>query len=129
MDRNALPFLPSVRISLKLLKHKDTDYEPTTVGDHLKKRRMELGLTQIAVARHLGVSQFSIINWEKHGMTPPTISMVGIIGFLGATAGRRGGFLGGGFKAQPRAPGLQHARKGALDAAGVRCTQAKRSLA
>ena len=68
---------------LKALKRKEPDFEPETVGDHVRKRRLELGLTQKAVANLLGVTQFSVINWEKHGMTPPATTMGRIIKFLG----------------------------------------------
>ncbi len=70
-------------IHFKALKPKETDFYPHTVGDHVRKRRLELKLTQKAVAKLLGVSPFSVLNWEKHGMTPPTTSMGRVIEFLG----------------------------------------------
>ena len=44
-------------ITLKTLKRKETDFEPKTVGDHLRKRRLQLGLTQKAFAKLLRVNQ------------------------------------------------------------------------
>ena len=76
-------FLPSVGITLKALKRKATDFAPKTIGDHVRKRRLELGLTQKATAQLLQVNQFSVINWEKHGMTPLTTTMGRVISFLG----------------------------------------------
>jgi len=66
------------------LKPKETDFEPETVGDHVRKRRLLLKLTQKAVAQILKVSQFSIINWERGDFQPtraPTLHR--IIEFLG----------------------------------------------
>lgn len=71
------------RIELKALKRKKTDFELRTVGDHVRKRRLELGLTQKAVAKALRVTEFTIINWEKRGLTPPTTTMGRVIKFLG----------------------------------------------
>ena len=63
--------MPSLPVSLKCLKPKDSDFAPRTIGEHVKKRRLELKLTQKAVARTLRVSQFSVINWER-GRSQPT---------------------------------------------------------
>ena len=54
-----LQFAP---IRLKALKPKETDFEPQTIGDHIRKRRLLLKLTKKAVAGILKVSQFSIIS-------------------------------------------------------------------
>ena len=76
--------MPSGPISLKSLRRKETDFELQTIGDHIRKRRLELKLTQKAVARSLRVSQFSVMNWERGQFQPsraPTLRR--IIGFLG----------------------------------------------
>jgi DNA-binding XRE family transcriptional regulator len=39
---------------------------PITLGDHLRHRRLELGLRQKEIAGHLGVTESCIWNWE-HG--------------------------------------------------------------
>ena len=73
VDKNAhgrVAFLPLGRVTRKCLKPKDTDFEPKTVGEHIKKRRLVLKLTQTAVARKLGVSQASLINWERGDFQP-----------------------------------------------------------
>lgn len=71
-------------IRLKALKPKETDFEPQTVGDHIRKRRLLLELTQKAVARILKVSQFSIINWERGEFQPSNVTTLHrIIVFLG----------------------------------------------
>jgi len=42
---------------------------PVTIGDHIRKRRMDLGLLQREVAEIIGVTESSIWNWE-HGTEP-----------------------------------------------------------
>lgn len=49
-------------IKFKALKPKESDFEPQTIGEHIKKRRLLLGLTQKSEAKMLKVTQFSIIN-------------------------------------------------------------------
>lgn len=66
-------FLPCLPVTLKSLRRKETDFEPQTVGEHIKKRRLELGMTQKAVARTLKVSQFSVINWERGDFQPSNV--------------------------------------------------------
>ena len=92
-------------IRLKALKPKDTDFEPQTVGDHVRKRRLGLGLTQKAVANLLGVTQFSVINWEKHGMTPPVTTMGRITKFLGYDPVPRGDTVADRIRAKRREMG------------------------
>lgn len=53
------------------------------LGEHLKKRRLELGLTQKKAGKHLGVTSFTITNWE-HGLRKPAIQHLhAICQFLG----------------------------------------------
>jgi len=39
---------------------------PISIGDNIRKKRMELKLLQKDVARILGVTEDSITNWEKN---------------------------------------------------------------
>lgn len=55
---------------LKSLRKKDFDFEPRNLGEQIKKRRVELGLSQKEVGEMLGVSPFTVLNWEK-GKTKP----------------------------------------------------------
>jgi hypothetical protein len=57
--------LQGVRITLKALKPKETDFEPRTLGQHLRKRRLVLKLTQKQVGTALGMSPFTVLNLEK----------------------------------------------------------------
>ncbi|MBI4467761.1 MAG: helix-turn-helix domain-containing protein [Acidobacteria bacterium] len=54
-----------------------------TLGDHLRKKRLNLGLLQREVAKQIGVNLDTIWNWESNATTPSLPMMPGIIGFLG----------------------------------------------
>ena len=57
--------------------------ELKTIGDHLRKKRLDLGLLQKEVAQRLGVDTDSVTNWEK-GRSSPRLHLVPkIIEFLG----------------------------------------------
>ncbi len=56
---------------------------PTTLGEHLKKRRFELQLLQRQVALRLGVTVNTVIDWEKDRKEPETRHWPKIITFLG----------------------------------------------
>ena len=76
-------FLPYAPITLKGLKPKDTDLKPQALGEHIRKRRLELRLSQKEVARRLGWSWRTIFNWENGKTEPAVESIPAIIGFLG----------------------------------------------
>ncbi len=75
-----MPFGP---ITLKGSKRKPYPKVLRTVGDHLKKRRCELGLLQKEVAFRLGVDDDTILNWEHGNTQPPVRFLPRIIRFLG----------------------------------------------
>jgi len=52
------------------MKPRDYSDRPRTLGEHLKKRRRELGLLQREVAAQLGVAVETLINWEKDRTRP-----------------------------------------------------------
>src|ERR1700674_1561043 len=54
-----------------------------TLGDHIRKRRLDLGLVQKDVAEQLGVDTASMGNWESNGSQPMVHCLPGIIAFLG----------------------------------------------
>lgn len=57
--------------------------EPITLGDHLRRRRLEFGLYQKDVAALIGVTTSTIWNWEN-GWSSITLScMPKVIEFLG----------------------------------------------
>ena len=55
---------------------------PITVGEHIRKKRMDLGLLQREVAEIIGVTESSVWNWE-HGTDPELQYNPSIIKFLG----------------------------------------------
>ena len=57
--------------------------ELETIGDHIRRRRMDLGLFQREVARRIGVTTDTVCLWEKTGSTPMIQHMPKIIRFLG----------------------------------------------
>ena len=54
-----------------------------TLGDHLRRRRLDLGLLQREVAEKLGVTKDSIHNWETNRKSPQLRFVPRIIEFLG----------------------------------------------
>ena len=57
--------------------------ELRTIGDHLRRRRLSLKLTQGDVGERLGVDQASVYNWENGRSKPNIEYMPAIIEFLG----------------------------------------------
>jgi transcriptional regulator with XRE-family HTH domain len=56
---------------------------PKTIGEHLLKLRVDLKLTQKAVAEKIGVSQSTVGQWEKDNATPEISHMKNVIDFIG----------------------------------------------
>jgi len=57
--------------------------ELKTLGDHLCKRRLDLGLLQREVAERLGADKASVVNWECNATYPALHWRPRIIEFLG----------------------------------------------
>ena len=57
--------------------------ELKTLGDHLRKRRLELKMLQKEVAEKLGTTPCTIRNWEKNRSNPSLGFIPKIIQFLG----------------------------------------------
>lgn len=57
--------------------------ELQTIGDHLRARRLDLGLLQKEVAKQLGASHASVLNWEKGHLSPDFTFLPAVIRFLG----------------------------------------------
>ncbi len=56
-----------------------------SVGDHVRNKRIELGLTQWEVAAAIGVCEATVCRWEREkGLFNPTVSQLPqVIAFLG----------------------------------------------
>ncbi len=57
--------------------------ELKTLGDHVRKRRLDLGLLQKRVAEQIGVDVMTIWNWESNESSPQVQFIPAIIKFLG----------------------------------------------
>ena len=54
-----------------------------TIGDHVRARRLDLGLWQKEVAKQIGVTTTTITNWELNRCEPEIRLYPAIIKFLG----------------------------------------------
>ena len=59
--KNSKPLVITLRLPL---------YPDQTLGERIKKWRLERGLFQVDLAKKIGVSEMTIVNWEK-GRTKP----------------------------------------------------------
>jgi transcriptional regulator with XRE-family HTH domain len=75
--------LPFVRISLKSLRKKAYDFEPVSLGGHILRRRLVLGLSRPKAAAQMGVDDWTVLNWEKGRTSPPMKAFPAIVRFLG----------------------------------------------
>ena len=84
-SRRGIPALPFCHITLKGQKPPPKAYpqELKTLGDHLRKRRLDLKLLQRQVALTLGVEEATIWNWENNYSSPKLHYIPRIIQFLG----------------------------------------------
>jgi len=56
---------------------------PKTIGEAIRKRRLDLGLKQTEAAKLIGCNELTVVNWEK-GHTAPRINhLPGVVAFLG----------------------------------------------
>ncbi len=67
-------------------------FPATTLGQRIRKRRLEHGLKQMDLAALLGVNPRTIVNWEKDRTKPGSPEMESVVqSFLeGRSVGRRG---------------------------------------
>jgi transcriptional regulator with XRE-family HTH domain len=77
--------LPFCHISLTVSKPKGSEYpkELKTLGDHLRKRRLDLKLLQKDVGQRIGGSVSDVWNWENNRVIPAVKFIPAIIAFLG----------------------------------------------
>src|SRR5687767_14912194 len=75
-----LPFGPKL---LKSLKPTPWELLPRTLGEHLKKRRMEQGMLQRHLQANFKLDKETYANWEKDHCCPAMKHWPAIIDFLG----------------------------------------------
>jgi transcriptional regulator with XRE-family HTH domain len=56
---------------------------PKTLGEQIRKRRLELNLLQREVAELIGVAVDSVLNWELNRTSPRLRYLPNVISFLG----------------------------------------------
>ncbi len=83
--RTDTPALPFCNLKLKSPKPFDRAYptELRSIGDHVRKRRLDLGLLQREVALQIGVDETTVFNWEAGTATPSLRALPAVIRFLG----------------------------------------------
>ena len=66
----------------------------STIGDHLRKRRLDLGQFQRQVAEQLGADHCSVTNWELNRTQPALWFLPAIVRFLGYVPWTADGSIG-----------------------------------
>lgn len=79
-----------------------------TIGDHIYKRRLDLGLGQKEVSRIIGVTRAVISAWEMNPVEPAVKFIPKIIKFLGYVPFERGRTLGVRIRDYRKTLGLSH---------------------
>ena len=89
--------MPFYKVTLKAKKPISVSYPKilNTLGDHIRKRRLDLKLLQKEVAQKIGVDKVSIYNWENNRSSPKLHYIPKVIRFLGYVP----------FEPLPRTPG------------------------
>lgn len=117
--RRGIPAFPFCHLRLVVPKPAGKSYpaELRTVGDHLKRRRLDLRLTQKEVAREIGVCQKTYEYWEQGRTAEPELRFYpAIIRFLGydPTASEATASIGERLRARRRTRGLSRKKAAAL---------------
>jgi transcriptional regulator with XRE-family HTH domain len=85
IERHLIPALPFCHAVLKAPRPPSPSYpkQINTLGDHIRKRRVDLGLLQRQAAELLRVTASTLTNWERQRSNPALPAMPAIIRFLG----------------------------------------------
>jgi transcriptional regulator with XRE-family HTH domain len=77
--------LPFCHFGLRAAKPRSAAYpkELNSLGDHLRERRLDLGLRQWEVADRLGADLASLVSWEGQRREPALRFLPAILSFLG----------------------------------------------
>lgn len=80
---DVVPFLPFGPVTIIREIPKGYEQNPTTLGGHLKKRRLESNLMKKEAAALLLVNEWTYLNWEKDQKTPMITLFGRVIEWLG----------------------------------------------
>ncbi len=75
--------MPFQKIRLKAVRPFDYKENPDALGEHLKRRRIQLGQRQRDAAEAIQCGSWTWIGWEKHGVEPAVRFIPHIIDWLG----------------------------------------------
>lgn len=80
-------FWATIRASLRCLGPHDKRVKgypenPGTVGEHLRKRRLDLRQTQVQTARQFGITPTAYIKWESGHIVPSVSKWPEVLRFL-----------------------------------------------
>ena len=104
---------------------------PTTLGEHLRKRRLDLRQTQEQAAKGFGISVTTYNYWEANRVTPDISKSPKIIGYLGYDPSPAPGSFPESVRALRRHLGLdrqQFAKQLGVDAKSVLNWEAARTV-
>ena len=66
MDKRSQSFHPQpIKLWFRVSRHPDK-----TLGQRIRKHRLEMGLKQVDLARQLKVDEMTIVNWELDRTSP-----------------------------------------------------------
>jgi len=84
-SRTCTPALPFCHLRLSAPKPtpEGSPEAPQTLGQHLRRRRMDLGLRQVDLAKQFGVDAATLYNWEEGQTSPQVRLMARVIAFIG----------------------------------------------
>ncbi len=60
--------------------------QPRSIGEAIRKRRLDLNLRQVDTAKSIGCNEMTIVNWEKGHTCPRRKKYSAIRAFLGPLA-------------------------------------------
>jgi transcriptional regulator with XRE-family HTH domain len=82
-DQGCVALLRLVPLRLKAPKPTATDFEPRTLGEHIKRRRLMLKMTKRQAAVRLGVGPETVRHWESGETNSPSVVRIpAILEFL-----------------------------------------------
>ena len=89
--------MPFCHLALKAPKPRSKAYpkEIKSLGDHIRKRRLDLGLLQEQAAAMIGVNKDTLRNWEGQRNSPALPAMPRVVRFLGYNPAPEAETLGG----------------------------------
>jgi hypothetical protein len=86
---DALPFCSATLHAMRcpigphFTEKKGYPADPKTIGEMIRKRRLDLGFRQTDAAKMIGCDEMSVVNWENGHHLPQVNHTAGVLDFLG----------------------------------------------